>query len=134
MSGPTWVSCSPRAVEGCGCQDLRGCQAVNPLRPRSLTCPPPAPRIHLDMGSVYPPRALAACSFAAQGIPSPSQLGARRPRWQPQKKARETFRLIAWRSAAQRRLKCGVCNNGLTVTPGRQQICIFTEASGGHKA
>ena len=29
---------------------------------------------------------------------------------------------------------CRVCNNGLTVTPGRQQICISTEASGGHKA
>lgn len=26
------------------------------------------------------------------------------------------------------------CSNGLTGTPARQQICILTEASGGHKA
>lgn len=75
MSGPTWVSRSPWAVDGCGCQDLRGCQAVNPLRPRSVVRPPRAPRIHLDMGSIYPPRALAVRTFTAQGIPSPSQLG-----------------------------------------------------------
>lgn len=79
VPGPTWVSCSPWAVQGCGCQDLRGCQAVNPLRPRSRARSPPAPRIHLDMGSVYPPRALAVRSFAARGIPSPSQLGTRCP-------------------------------------------------------
>lgn len=70
MSGPTWVSCSPWAVQGCGCQDLRGCQAVNPLRPRSRARSPPAPRIHLDMGSVYPPKAWL---FAAS-LPEESRL------------------------------------------------------------
>lgn len=90
VSGPTWVSGAPWAGEGCGCQDLRGYQAVHPLRPLSLVRPPQAPRTQLEtyMGSV---------SHPGPWMLNPLPLTAG-----PQKKAGETFRLIAWRSAAPR--------------------------------
>lgn len=91
--GPSWVSCSPWVVEGCGSQDL-WVPGRRPLQvPVTLHTPPPqSPRIPSAAGSVPRPGTLDAHSLTGRGIPSPSQLGPRRPRGDsPRRKPKKLF-------------------------------------------
>lgn len=136
MFGSTWVSCSPWAVQGDGSQDL-GVLGSHP--PVPLVRPPPT---HTHSLHAFPKTWVLSAHPGPQMFTSAQHKESCLPHsWVPGAylvtapgKGLGNSLPPEWRWAAQRRLRGRVWNNGLTVTPGRQQICIFTEASGGHKA